>query len=221
MDAQISGAELRRQQGDIDGHEQLVRLERGRVHPEQKLIERALPRAVRTSDLDIRVMNQKHGGWIGVRVVEAKIAAESSLAPHSNICNLRFGAREDRQHSADRWIGFQLPMRYRSADRDGAVRAANRTQFRDRFDIDEVLALKEIVPQQNQQFSAAGVNFGVVAECRSALLLASVTEVAFRILNGGIMDLLDFVSFKAVCRDAVRIFSGVIGKDRTRAPIAS
>ena len=71
MDAQISGAELRRQHGDIDGHEQLVRLERGRVHPEQKLIERALPRAVRTSDLDIRIMNQKHGGWIGVRVVEA------------------------------------------------------------------------------------------------------------------------------------------------------
>ena len=27
-------------------------------------------------------------------------------------------------------------------------------------------ALKQIVPQQNQQFSAAGINFGVVAEGR-------------------------------------------------------
>ena len=67
-------------QRDIDGHEQLVGLQRGRVHPEQELIERHLPRAVGTMRFGhIRVMNQKHGGWIGVRVVEAKIAADEFL----------------------------------------------------------------------------------------------------------------------------------------------
>src|SRR5207248_9162263 len=98
------------------------------------------------------------GGGIGMRLGEAKIAAQGSRRSHTNIGDLRFEFREYRLLFSHLRRSLDRSMRARRADFDCAVTTLDRVQSGNHLEIDQIAITKSPMPHSQQQFSPAGVN---------------------------------------------------------------